>query len=149
MMPSNGPPTPKGVGGPTPPLVSRGSEEEGGTRKSTEGLPSSDREGKPTSPSRCEEEAPPSKKERGGLFRNQEGDEEPPPTNRGREGPVLPQGGVYDHREGRGENREEKGDSQQHRPEKSTRRTHTSRELRMLDPSDKLPQRGPEGPLEE
>jgi len=28
MMPSNGPLTPKGVGGPTPPLVSRGSEEE-------------------------------------------------------------------------------------------------------------------------
>jgi len=28
MMPSNGPPTPKGVGGPSPPLVSSGSEEE-------------------------------------------------------------------------------------------------------------------------
>ena len=27
MMTSNGPPTPKGVGGPSPPLVSRGSEE--------------------------------------------------------------------------------------------------------------------------
>ena len=139
MMSSNGPPTPKGVGGPTPPLVSRGSEEEGGTRKSTEGLPSSDRERKPTSPPRYEEEAPSSKKERGGLFRNRKGDEEPPPTQRGREGPILPQAGVYDHRKGRGENREEKGDSQQHRPEKSTRRTHTSRELRMLDPSGKPP----------
>jgi len=139
MMPSNGPPTPKGVGGPTPPLVSRGSEEEGGTRKTTEGLPSSGREGKPTSPSRCEEEAPPSKKERGERIRNRKGDEEPPPTHRGRVGPILAQGGVYDHREGRGENREEKGDSQQHRPEKLTRRTHTSRELRMLDPSDKPP----------
>jgi len=138
-MSSNGPPTPNGVGGPTPPLVSRGSEEEGGTRKSTEGLPSSDRERKPTSPPRYEEEAPSSKKERGGLFRNRKGDEEPPPTQRGREGPILPQGGVYDHWEGRGENREEKGDSQQHRPGNSTRRTHTSRELRMLDPSDKPP----------
>ena len=39
MMPSNGPPTPQGVGGPTPPLVSRGSEEEGGKRISSEGLP--------------------------------------------------------------------------------------------------------------
>jgi len=77
-MSSNGPPTPNGVGGPTPPLVSRGSEEEGGTRKSTEGLPSSDRERKPTSPPRYEEEAPSSKKERGGLFRNRKGDEEPP-----------------------------------------------------------------------
>jgi len=59
MMPSNGPPTPIGVGGPTPPLVSRGSEEEGGKRKTTEGLPSSGREGKPTTPSRCGEEASP------------------------------------------------------------------------------------------
>jgi len=139
MMSSNGPPTPKGVGGPTPPLVSRGSEEEGKTKKPTEGFPSSDREGEPTSPPRDGEEAPASKKERGGLLRNQKGDEEPPLTNRGREGPILPQGGVYDHREGRGENREEKVESQQNRSEKSTRRTHTSRELRMLDPSDKPP----------
>jgi len=139
MMPSNGPPTPKGVGGPTPSLVSKGSEEEGGTRIPTEGFPSSDRKGDPTSPPRGREEAPAPIKERGGLFRNQEGDEEPPPTQRGREGPFLPQGGVQDHREGRGENRGEKEESQQNRPEKSTRRTHTSRELRMLDPSDKPP----------
>ena len=127
------------VEGPTPPLVSRGSEEEGGTKKPTEGSPSSDREGEPTAPPRNGEEAPASKKERGGLHRNQKGDEEPPPTHRGREGPILPQGGVYDHREGRGENREEKVESQQNRPEKSTRRTHTSRGLRMLDPYDKPP----------
>jgi len=139
MMSSNGPPTPKGVGGPTPPLVSRGSEEEGGTKKPTEGFPSSDREGEPTSPPRDGEEAPASKKERGGLFRNQKGDKEHPPTHRGREGPILPQGGVYDHWQCRGENREEKVESQQNRSEKSTRRTHTSRELRMLDPSDKPP----------
>jgi len=139
MMPSNGPPTPKGVGGPTPPLVSRVSEEEGGERKTTEGLPSSGREGKPTSPSRCEEEASPSEQKRGERIWNQKGVEEPPPTHRGREGLILPQRGEYDQREGRGENREENGDSQQQRPERSTRRTHTSRELRMLDPSDKLP----------
>jgi len=87
-------------------------------------------------------EAPAPTKGRGGLFRNQEDDEEPPPTQRGREDPILPQGGVYDPpptREGRGENREEKLESQQNRPEKSTRRTHTSRELRMLDHSDKPP----------
>jgi len=148
MMSSNGPPTPTGVGGPTPPLVSRGSEEEGGTKKPTEGFPSSDREGEPTSSPRDGEEAPASKKERGRIFRNQKGDEEPPPTHRGREGPSLPQGGVYDHREGRGENREEKVESQQNRSEKSTRRTHTSRELRMLDPSDKPPPKRPDGPLE-
>jgi len=138
-MPSNGPPTPKGVGGPTPPLVSKGSEEEGGTRIPTGWFPSLDRRGDRRSPPLGGEEAPAPTKGRGGLFRNQQGDEEPPPTQRGREGPILPQGGVYDHREGRGENREEKVESQQNRPEKSTRRTHTSRELRMLDPSDKPP----------
>ena len=50
MMSSNGPPTPKGVGGPTPSLVSKGSEEEGGTRIPTGGFPSSDGRGDPTSP---------------------------------------------------------------------------------------------------
>jgi len=40
MMPSNGPPTPKGVGGPTPPLVSRGSEEEFDMKIPTGGSPS-------------------------------------------------------------------------------------------------------------
>jgi len=39
MMPSNGPPTPKGVGGPTPPLVSRGSEEEWKMKIPTGGPP--------------------------------------------------------------------------------------------------------------
>jgi len=50
MMPSKGPPTPKGVGGPTPPLVSKGREEEEGTRMPTGGFPSSDGRGDPTSP---------------------------------------------------------------------------------------------------
>jgi len=39
MMPSNGPPTPKGVGDPTPPLVSRGSEEEWEMKIPTGGSP--------------------------------------------------------------------------------------------------------------
>ena len=96
-------------------------------------------------------EAPAPTKGRGGLSRNQKADEEPPPTQRGREDPILPQGGVYDPpltREGRGENQEEKLESQQNRPGKSIRRTHTSRELRMLDHSDELPPkraRRPEG----
>jgi len=142
MMPFNGPPTPKGVRGPTPPLVSKGSEEEGGTRIPTGGFPSSDGRGDPTSPPLGRGEAPAPTKGRGGLFRNQEADEEPPPTQRRREDPILTQGGVHDPpptREGRGENREEKMESQQDRPEKSTRRTHTIRELRMLDHSDKPP----------
>jgi len=87
-------------------------------------------------------EAPAPTKGRGGLSRNQKADEEPPPTQRGREDPILPQGGVYDPprtRKGQGENQEEKLESQQNRPGKSTRRTHTSRELRMLDHSDEPP----------
>ena len=55
MMPSNGPPTPKGVGGPTPPLVSRGSEVEWGTRIPTGGSPSLDGRGGPTSPPQGDE----------------------------------------------------------------------------------------------
>ena len=120
MMPSNGPPTPQGVGGPTPPLVSRGSEEEGGKRKPPEGLPSSGRKGKSTSPPRFEDEASPSNRKWGECIRNLKGDEEPPPTHGRREGRFLPQKGAYDQREGRGENREEYGDDQQQRPEKST-----------------------------
>ena len=139
MMPSNGPPTPQGVGGPTPPLVSRGSEEEGGKRKTTEGLPSSGKKGTLTSPSRFEVEASPSNSEWGECIQSLKGDEELPPTHGRKEGRILPQEGAHNLREGRGEYRVEFGDSQQQRPEKSTRRTHTSRELRMLDPGDKLP----------
>ena len=83
MMPFNGPPTPKGVGGPTPPLVPRGSEEEGGKRKTTEGLPSSGREGKSTSPSRCEEEASPSEQKQRERIRNWKGGL-PLPTEEGK-----------------------------------------------------------------
>jgi len=139
MMPSNGPPTPQGVGGPTPPLVSRGSEEEGGKRVAAEGLPSPGRKGKSTSPARFEDEASPSNRQGGECSRNLKGDEEPPPTHGKRGDCISPQKGAHNQREGRGETREEHGDSQQQRPDKSTRRTHTSRELRMLDPGDKLP----------
>ena len=63
-------------------------------------------------------------------------------TQRGRDDLILTQGGVHDPppiREGREKNRGEITDSQQDRPEKSTRRTHTSRELRMLYHSDTPP----------
>jgi len=142
MMPSNGPPTLKGVGGPTPPLVSKGSEEEVGTSIPTGGSPSVDGRGDPTSLPLGKGEAPAPTKGRGGLIQNREADEEPPLTQRGREDLILTQGGVHDPpptREGRDKNRGEITDSQQNRPEKSTRRTHTSRELRMLDHSDKPP----------
>jgi len=49
MMPSSGPPTPKGVGGPTPPLVSRGSEEEWKMKIPTVGPHTSVGGGDPTS----------------------------------------------------------------------------------------------------
>jgi len=50
MMPSSGPPTPNGVGGPTPPLVSRGSVEEWKTKIPTWGPPTSNGGGGPTPP---------------------------------------------------------------------------------------------------
>ena len=77
---------------------------------------------------------------RGGLIRNREVDEEPPPTQRGGEDHFLTQGGVHEPpREGRGKNGGGETGSQQNRPKKSTRRAHTSWELRMLDHSDKPP----------
>ena len=50
MMPSSGPPIPKVVGGPTPPLVSRGSEEEWKMKIPTGGPPTLVGGGSPTSP---------------------------------------------------------------------------------------------------
>ena len=139
MMPSNRPPTPQGVGGPTPPLVSRGSEEEGGKRVAAEGLPSPGRKGKSTSPARVEDEVSPPNRDGGECPRDLMGDEECPPTH-GKQGEsILPQKWAHNLRGGRGETREEYGSSQQQGPDKATRRTHTSRELRMLDPGDKLP----------
>ena len=139
MMPSNGPPTPQGVGGPTPPLVSRGSEEEGGKRISLEGLPPPGRKGYSASPAQEEEELSAPNRDGGECPRNSKGDEEPPSTH-GKKGECTsPQKGVHNLRGGRAETRGEYGNSQQQRPDKATRRTHTSRELRMLDPEDKLP----------
>ena len=145
MMTSNGPPTPKGVGGPSPPLVSRGSEEGWETEIPTMEFPS--------------EEG------RGGLG--------PPPTpgggnaatagkrlgttlgRGGEDGPLPIQQGTRDHslthvarREPPptwmdGERDEERReDSQKGRSVKSSRQPHMSRELRMLDHSvEPLPKR--------
>jgi len=113
MMPSNGPPPPNGVGGPAPPLVSRWSEKEWKTKNSTWGPPTSSEEGCPTPPpTRGRDESPPT----------QRGGEEPPPSQRGRQG----------------DGQKEEG-SQTGRPQKWKRRSHTSRELRMLDPSENPP----------
>ena len=130
-------------------MVSRGSEEEGGKRLSAEGLPSPGRKGKSTFPARVEDEVSPSNRDGGECSRNLKGDEESPPTHGKRGECISPHKGAHNQREGRGETREEHGDSQQQRPDKSTRRTHTSRELRMLDPGDKLPPKRARRPLEE
>jgi len=76
------------------------------------------------------------------LIRNQEEDEEPPPTQRGGEHHPMTQGGANEPpptRKGRGKDGGREKGSQQNRPKKSTRRAHTSRELRMLDSSEKPP----------
>ena len=75
MMSSSGPPTPKGVGGPTPPLVSRGSEKEWKTKIPTWGPPTSNGRGGPT------------------PLPTQGGREEPPPTQKGREKDGRKEGG--------------------------------------------------------
>jgi len=91
-------------------------------------------------PGRREASAPTG--ERGRLIRNWEEDEEPPPTQLGAVDHPLTQEGVNEPpptRKGRGKNGEGEMESQQNRPKKSTRRSHTSRDLRMLDHSDKPP----------
>jgi len=80
MMPSNGPPTPTGVGGPTSPLVSRGSEEEWKTKIPTWGTPTPNGRGGPTPPPRGGERSLPLPK--GGERKV------------GRRGRILPQGEV-------------------------------------------------------
>ena len=132
MMTSNGPPTPNGVGGPTPPLVSRGSEEEWEMEIPTAWSPSGGGGGGPTTP------AP--EGGRGELTLNRENDDEPLPTQQGAADHPLTQGGGNEPpptRKGRGQNEGREMDSHQNQPEKSARRTHTSQELRMLDHSDK------------
>jgi len=111
-------------------------------RRPTGGSPSVDGRGNPTSPPLGRGKSPAPTKGRGGLIQNREADEEPPSTQRGREDLILTPGGVHDPpptREGREKNRGEITDSQQDRPDKPTRRTHTCRELRMLYHSDKPP----------
>jgi len=95
MMPSNGPPTLKGVGGPTPPLVSKGSEVELHQEYSQEG-PFPWMEGGTQRLPLGRGEAPAPTMARGGLIQNRQSDEEPPPTQRGREVLILTQGGVHD-----------------------------------------------------
>jgi len=83
-MTSNGPPTPKGVGGPTPPLVSRGSEEEWEMEKPTAGSPSGGGgRGSMTPPTPEEGMAPAPEGGGGVLILNREKDDEPPiiPSN--------------------------------------------------------------------
>jgi len=139
MMPSNGFPTPKGVGGPTPPLVSRGSEEEWEMKIPTGGSPYWRGEGAQRLPPGVI--YPPSLS-RGRLLVLLPIPDEPPSSPcRGRRLPP-PGGGVNEPpptREGRGKEGGGETGSQQNRPKKSTRRAHTSRELRMLDHSDKPP----------
>jgi len=138
-MPSNGPPTPKEVGGPTPPLVSRGSEEKGGTRKHTGGPPFLEGRGGPTSSPLGRGEAPAPIRGRVRLIRTRTQDKDPPLTQRGGEDHSLTQEGAHEPPptwEGIGKKGERETGSQQNRPDTSTRRIHTSRELRMLDHSE-------------
>jgi len=90
----NGPPTPIGVGGPTPPLVSGGREEEWRMKIPTAGPPNLQEGGGSTSP--------PIPGGRGGPTPNSRGsdeapfirgwDEEHPPTQQEREAPPLTRG---------------------------------------------------------
>jgi len=145
MMPSNGPPTPKGVGGPTPPLVSRGSGEEGGTKIPTGGPPFLEGRGGPTSSPLGRGEASAATRGRVGPIRTRTKDEDPPPTQRGGGDHSLTQEGAHEPPptwEGIGKKEERETGSQQNRPDTSTRRNHTSQELRMLDHSEEpLPKR--------
>ena len=145
MMTTNGPPTPKGVGGPSTPLVSRGSEEGWDPEIPTMGFPSAEGGGglgPPPTPGGAQDGGP---HDRRGCMMDQEGEEGPltnPPgpgehswTHTDRRGlPSAGRGGFQD--EGRHE------DSQKGRAEKPSRQPHMSRELRMLDHSDApLPKR--------
>ena len=145
MMSSNGPPTPQGVGGPTPPLVSRGSEEEGGKRISLEGLPPLGRKGYSASPAREEEELPGPNRVGGEGPCHSEGGEESSPTH-GEKGECnSPQKRKHTLREGRAETQGECGNSQQQKPEKATRRTHVGN-YACWTPRISFPLRGPDDP---
>jgi len=108
MMTSNGPPTPKGVGGPTPPLVSRGSEEEWEMDIPTAGSPSGGVGGGSMTPrTQGEGMVPAPDGGRGGLILNRKKDDEPPPTQQeATDHPLTQEGGNEPPltRKGRGQN---------------------------------------------
>ena len=91
MMTSNGPPTPKGVGGPPPPLVSRGSEEEWEMEIPTAGSPSGGEGGGSMTPhTQGGGMVPAPDGGRKGLFLNREKDDEPPEAT---DHPLTQEGG--------------------------------------------------------
>ena len=93
-MTTNGPPTPNGVGGPTPPLVSRRSEEEWEMEIPTAGSPSGGGGGGATTPpTPGGGRAPAPNGGRGELILNRENDDEPLPTQQGAADHPLTQGG--------------------------------------------------------
>ena len=112
----------------------------------TAGSPSGGREGgSMTPPTQGGGMVPAPDGGRGGLILNQKKDDEPPPTQQeAKDHPFTREGGNEPPltRKGRGQNEGREMDSHQNRPEKSARRTHTSRKVRMLDHSDQpLPKR--------
>ena len=140
MMTFNGPPTPKGVGGPSPPLVSRGSEEGWDPEIPTRGFPSEEGGGGLGSPPSPGGGNAATTGERLGTTLGRGGEDGPLPIQQGtrdhslthvdrREPPPTWMDGERD--EGRRE------DSQKGRSGKSSWQPHMSWELRMLDHSDK------------
>jgi len=139
MMTSNGPPTLKGVGGPSPPLVSRGSEEGWEMEITTVGFPSRNGgEGSGPSPTQGGGKAPAAGGRRRLTLSRGKVDEPPSiqqgardhPSTHGdsKEPPLTWKEGGRD--EGRGE------ENRKSRPVTSSRQPYMSRELRMLDHSD-------------
>ena len=139
MMTFNGSPTPKGVGGPSPPLVSRGSEKGWEMEIPTMGFPSVEGGGgqrPPPTPGRVQAA---DTRDRRGYRVYREGEELPLPTQHGTGDHSLPhidrRGPPSTGLEGlQAEVRCE--DSQQGRSGKLLRQPYMSRELRMLDHSD-------------
>ena len=139
MMTPNGPPTPKGVGGPSTPLVSRGSEDGWDPKIPTMGLPSAEGGGglRPPPPPGGVQAV--GLRDRRGYMLGWEGEEGPLTNPQGtgehsvthtdRRGlPSTGREGFQD--EGRRE------DGQKDRVGKPSRQPYMSRELRMLDHSD-------------
>ena len=139
MMTPNGPPTPKGVGGPSTPLVSRGSEEGWDMEIPTMGIPSAEGGGGPGPPPtpggvqvvdlRVRRGSMMGREGEKGPLTNPQGSGEHSLTHTERRG--LPSAG----REGfQGKGRRE--DGLKDRAGSLPRQPYMSRELRMLDHSD-------------